>query len=109
MEGEVAMFSTPTCAARSVTEWRAHPACHAQLCLGGAPASRAQVHHICNIGPLARFPLELGRGCPVTHLGQTWPRLVVHVPRLSRPRSPPISVTFPAYLGHLPRLVPSVP
>ncbi|PON71886.1 hypothetical protein PanWU01x14_070730 [Parasponia andersonii] len=95
---ELATFSTPACAVRSVAEWRAHPARHAQLCLGGAPAFRRRCTTFATFGH-----------SPGSHRTRSW------VPSrppwsdmatFSGPRSMPFSVMFPAFLGHLPRLVP---
>ncbi|PON78178.1 hypothetical protein PanWU01x14_021600 [Parasponia andersonii] len=85
---ELATFSLSAGAVRSVAEWCAHSACHTPSCLGGAPVFRAYVHHVHYTRPLFHFrpvPMELGHGRPAAHLGQSWPRSVDHVPRLSRP------------------------
>ncbi|PON36958.1 hypothetical protein PanWU01x14_324060 [Parasponia andersonii] len=63
-------------------------------CLGCAHVFHAHVHHVCFTRPLFHFrpvPMELGRGRPAAHVGQSWPRSVDHVS---------------AFLGHSPRLVP---
>ncbi|PON36956.1 hypothetical protein PanWU01x14_324040 [Parasponia andersonii] len=91
---ELATFSLPTgCCAQCGRV--VHAFCAPRpLCLSGAPAFRAHVHHVRFTRPLFHFcpvPMELDRGRPAAHVGQSWPRSVDHVS---------------AFLDHSPRLVP---
>ncbi|PON70249.1 hypothetical protein PanWU01x14_081730, partial [Parasponia andersonii] len=85
---ELATFSPSAGVVRSVAEWRTHSMCHALSCLSDAPIFRMHMHHVRYTRPFFHFclvPMELGCRRPAAHLGQSWPRSVDHVPRLSRP------------------------